>query len=241
MADIASRGDAVDDACLHGHFPIDDQAELAREVVDALPLRGGCLAPGPHRAPLCHRDLPVRHPDHDPLRRELHRHRAVGRHPRGGSRPVRERGRARSSSDAALQSRPRSACTSPRAASGRTGWAAGGPYLERLLPRLRERFPEQFDDVDAEPLYRAANKVEPSLIRIEADEVTYNLHILIRFELELEIFEGGLELADLPEAWNARIASTSGSRSPTTPTACCRTSTGPGAPSATSPPTAWAT
>jgi carboxypeptidase Taq len=46
--------------------------------------------------------------------------------------------------------------------------------------------------------------VERSLIRIEADEVTYNLHILIRFELELEIFEGGLALTDLPEAWNAR-------------------------------------
>jgi carboxypeptidase Taq len=46
--------------------------------------------------------------------------------------------------------------------------------------------------------------VERSLIRIEADEVTYNLHILIRFELELEIFEGGLDLAELPEAWNAR-------------------------------------
>ena len=53
-------------------------------------------------------------------------------------------------------------------------------------------------------LERAANRVERSLIRIEADEVTYNLHILIRFELELEIFEGGLALTDLPEAWNAR-------------------------------------
>jgi carboxypeptidase Taq len=78
------------------------------------------------------------------------------------------------------------------------------PYLDRLLPRLRERFPGSFDEVDGEQLYRGANRVERSLIRIEADEVTYNLHILIRFELELEIFEGGLELAELPEAWNAR-------------------------------------
>ena len=52
--------------------------------------------------------------------------------------------------------------------------------------------------------HAAANRVERSLIRIEADEVTYNLHILIRFELELEIFEGGLALAELPDAWNAR-------------------------------------
>ncbi|MGA8217840.1 MAG: carboxypeptidase M32 [Solirubrobacterales bacterium] len=84
-------------------------------------------------------------------------------------------------------------------------WVARSrPYLERLLPRLRERFPGSFDEVGGEELYRGANRVERSLIRIEADEVTYNLHILIRFELELEIFEGGMELTELPEAWNAR-------------------------------------
>jgi carboxypeptidase Taq len=84
-------------------------------------------------------------------------------------------------------------------------WVARSrPYLDRLLPRLRERFPGGFDEIEGEQLYRGANRVERSLIRIEADEVTYNLHILIRFELELEIFEGGLELTDLPEAWNAR-------------------------------------
>jgi carboxypeptidase Taq len=84
-------------------------------------------------------------------------------------------------------------------------WVARSlPYLERLLPRLREHFPGPFGDTDPAELERAANRVERSLIRIEADEVTYNLHILIRFELELEIFEGGLPLTDLPEAWNAR-------------------------------------
>jgi carboxypeptidase Taq len=84
-------------------------------------------------------------------------------------------------------------------------WVArSGPYLERLLPRLRERFPGPFDEVDAPELERAANRIERSLIRIEADEITYNLHILIRFELELEIFGGDLALTDLPEAWNAR-------------------------------------
>jgi carboxypeptidase Taq len=84
-------------------------------------------------------------------------------------------------------------------------WVARSrPYLERLLPRLREAFPGPFDLLDPEALERAANRVERSLIRIEADEVTYNLHILIRFELELEIFEGGLPLTELPEAWNAR-------------------------------------
>jgi carboxypeptidase Taq len=87
-------------------------------------------------------------------------------------------------------------------------WVARGrPYLERHLPDLRERFPGSFDDLDADALEQGANRIERSLIRIEADEVTYNLHILIRFELELELFEGGLALTDLPEAWNERYRS----------------------------------
>jgi carboxypeptidase Taq len=84
-------------------------------------------------------------------------------------------------------------------------WVArSGPYLTRLLPRLREYFPDAFGELSPDQLERGANLVARSLIRIEADEVTYNLHILIRFELELEIFEERLALADLPEAWNAR-------------------------------------
>jgi carboxypeptidase Taq len=84
-------------------------------------------------------------------------------------------------------------------------WVARSrPWLERQLPLLRDAFPGPFDSLDAMALELAANRIERSLIRIEADEVTYNLHILIRFELELELFEGGLELTELPEAWNAR-------------------------------------
>ena len=84
-------------------------------------------------------------------------------------------------------------------------WVARGrPYLGHLLPRLRQRFPAQLGGVQLDELERTANRVERSLIRIEADEVTYNLHILIRFELELEIFDGKLELSELPAAWNAR-------------------------------------
>ena len=102
------------------------------------------------------------------------------------------------------RSRAPSACTSRRAVSGRTGWLAGVPTSSGCCRGCGSAFPGPFDEVDAAGLERAANRVERSLIRIEADEVTYNLHILIRFELELEIFEGGLPLADLPEAWNAR-------------------------------------
>jgi len=73
------------------------------------------------------------------------------------------------------------------------------------FPRLKEFFPEQLDGVDPKAFYRAINKVEPSMIRVEADEVTYNLHIFLRFEIENDMLEGKVRLSDLPEAWNAKM------------------------------------
>ncbi len=74
-----------------------------------------------------------------------------------------------------------------------------------LFPLAQQAFPEQLGDAEAETLYRAFNKVTPSLIRVEADEVTYNLHTMLRFELENDLLEGRLAVADLPEAWNAAM------------------------------------
>jgi carboxypeptidase Taq len=79
------------------------------------------------------------------------------------------------------------------------------PFWKFFFPQLQAAFPAQFKGVDAETFYRAINKVQPSLIRVEADEATYGLHIILRFELEQEIMEGKLALKDLPEAWNARM------------------------------------
>ena len=66
-------------------------------------------------------------------------------------------------------------------------------------------FPDRLDGVDAEGIYRAVNKVRPSLIRVEADELTYDLHVLVRFELERALVSGELDPADLPDAWNQRM------------------------------------
>jgi carboxypeptidase Taq len=71
------------------------------------------------------------------------------------------------------------------------------------LPRLKEYFPAQLNGVDVDAFYRAINRVEPSPIRVEADEVTYNLHIFLRFEIESLMLEGKVRIADLPELWNA--------------------------------------
>ena len=81
------------------------------------------------------------------------------------------------------------------------------PFWRHFFPSLRSTFPEQFQGTDEESFFRAINKSHPSLIRVESDEVTYNLHILLRFELENEMLEGKLKVKDLPEAWNARFKS----------------------------------
>ena len=76
-------------------------------------------------------------------------------------------------------------------------------FWEYFYPLLQEQFPQQLGQVSLDTFYRAINKVEKSLIRTDADEVTYNLHVMLRFELELQMLEGTLAVRDLPEAWNA--------------------------------------
>jgi carboxypeptidase Taq len=80
----------------------------------------------------------------------------------------------------------------------------GRPFCGVLAPRIVELFGDSVPALDADTLYRAVNRVAPSLIRVEADEVTYGLHIIVRFELEQELVNGQLAIRDLPEAWNAR-------------------------------------
>src|ERR671918_14663 len=72
-------------------------------------------------------------------------------------------------------------------------------------PSLRETFREALGDTDLDTFYRAINEVKPSEIRVEADELTYNLHILLRFELEISLIEEDLAVAELPAAWNAKM------------------------------------
>jgi carboxypeptidase Taq len=79
------------------------------------------------------------------------------------------------------------------------------PFTRWLHGRLDELLPGGFAHVDPDGLYRAVNSVQPSLIRIEADETTYNLHIILRFELELALIEGTLSVDDLPAAWDEGV------------------------------------
>jgi carboxypeptidase Taq len=78
-------------------------------------------------------------------------------------------------------------------------------FWKAFYPKLQRRFREQLGGVDPEAFYRAINKVEPSLIRTDADEATYNLHIMLRFDLEIALMQGSLAVADLPAAWNEKV------------------------------------
>jgi len=81
----------------------------------------------------------------------------------------------------------------------------GRDFSEVLAPLIATIFGGELANLDPLTLFRAVNRIRPSLIRVEADEATYSLHIILRFELEQELIEGRLAVRDLPEAWNARI------------------------------------
>jgi carboxypeptidase Taq len=78
------------------------------------------------------------------------------------------------------------------------------PFWRFWYPKLQAKFPKQFGGVAIEDFYAAANVVKPSLIRVEADEVTYNLHPLIRFEVELKMMNGEVPMSEVPALWNEK-------------------------------------
>jgi carboxypeptidase Taq len=79
------------------------------------------------------------------------------------------------------------------------------PFWEHFYPAFKKTFPSQLEGVSLKSFYKGINKVEPSLIRVNADEATYNLHIMLRLELEIGMVEGTVAVKDLPELWNAKM------------------------------------
>jgi len=78
-------------------------------------------------------------------------------------------------------------------------------FWQLNFAEARAAFPEQLADIDVETFWRGVNRVEPGLIRVQADELTYDFHIMLRVDIEAALVDGSLKVADLPEAWNAKI------------------------------------
>jgi carboxypeptidase Taq len=85
-------------------------------------------------------------------------------------------------------------------------------FWDYVLPSLQRLFPDAMRGLDADSFYRDVNVVRPGLIRVASDEISYHLHIVLRYELEVALIAGSLGIADLPEAWNERSASLIGTR-----------------------------
>ena len=94
------------------------------------------------------------------------------------------------------------------------------PFWEFIYPLMQMEFPSQLENVSLHQAWRAVNKVAPSFIRTEADEATYNLHIMLRMELEIAMLDGKLDTRDLPEAWNERMRAYLGVVPPTDTLGC---------------------
>lgn len=94
------------------------------------------------------------------------------------------------------------------------------PFWKYFLPLLKETFPKKLEKVTLDAFYKGINKVQPTFIRVESDEVTYSLHVILRFELEKRLIEGSLRVSEIPEAWNEKMEDYLGIRPKTDSEGC---------------------
>jgi carboxypeptidase Taq len=204
IAAIAERADSVDNACLFGHFPTEQQKAFCVSLIEPFGYRADAWRLDPTVHPFASNSattdirITTRYYEHylgPALFGSMHEC-GHGLYENGVSPALERTPLCRGASLGLHESQSRM-------------WenlvGRSRPFWQHAFPKLRDAFPEQFANVDAEAFYRAINKVQPSLIRVEADEATYGLHIILRFELEQEVMNGTLALKDLPDAWNARM------------------------------------
>ena len=204
IAEIGERSEQVDDSCLHGTFPIEAQRAAALNVIERIGFdhESWRLDPTVHPFAMSAATTDIRlttRYDETDLSVSLFA-------------TIHEFGHGFYEANVAqeLERTPLAQVTSMSLHESQSRmWenlvGRSLSFWRHFFPRLQELQPE-LASYDVEQWYREVNFVQPSLIRVEADQVTYNLHIVLRFELELEIFTGELELSDLPDAWNARVA-----------------------------------
>jgi carboxypeptidase Taq len=204
IAEIEERSDRATDSSLHAEFPIEKQREFALQMVGRFGFDSESWRLDPTVHPFAMsagtKDIRIttRYDETDlsvSLFATIHEF---------------GHGFYESNVDEALERTPLASVTSMSLHESQSRmWenlvGRGLPAWQFFYPQLQETFPSQFGNVELDEYYGAINKVQPSLIRVEADEATYNLHIILRFEIEQEILSGELPLKDLPEVWNTRM------------------------------------
>jgi carboxypeptidase Taq len=216
---IDDRGTAVSDALVHQKFDIDKQKEFARAITAAIgyDYERGHLGTVVHPFAVSFSRDDARittrwYPDFlnpslfGALHESGHAMYEQGTHPDLARTPL-----ARGTSSGIHESQSR--LMENLVGRNRGFWQAHFPQLQSL-------FPEQLGSATAEDFYRAVNKAQPSFIRVEADELTYNFHIILRFELEQAMLNGDLAAKELPEAWNAKMEELLGVVPPTDSQGC---------------------
>ncbi len=205
LRDVLARG-AADDSCLHQHFPEDGQRAFGERVAGEL---GYDFQRG--RQDKTHHPFMTKFSLGDVRITTRYRPDDLSD---GLFGTIHEAGHAmyEQGIDPALEGTPLANGTSAGVHESQSRlWenvvGRGRPFWQHYYPQLQTAFPEQLSNVSLDTFYAAVNKVQPSVIRTDADQMTYDLHVMIRFDLELALLEGTLEIDDLPESWQTRYLS----------------------------------
>ena len=204
IAAIRERQDTVSDACLHGHFPTEQQKTFCWSIIEQLGARHESWRLDPTVHPFASNSAT------QDIRITTRYYEDFINPALFGSMHEFGHGLYEHQISPALERTPlcRGASLGLHESQSRMWENLVGrsrPFWQFMYPKLQAAFPEHYRGVEMETFYRAINKVQPSFIRVEADEATYSLHIILRFELEQEMLAGKIALRDLPAAWNARF------------------------------------
>jgi carboxypeptidase Taq len=203
LAELVREAPRVDSSFLHAEYPEDRQVAFYERILATLGLEEGSYRLDPTVHPFCtsfsRRDVRMTtrfESGLDGLWSTMHE--AGHGHYAHGIAPSLER--------TPLAGAPSLGLNESQSRTWENLVGRSRPFWLHWYEPLQETFPEQLGDVDLESFLAAVNRAEPGLIRVEADETTYSLHIILRFELEQQLIEGSLDPADLPDAWNAGMA-----------------------------------
>ncbi len=203
LSDLVARAPTVEASFLYGVFDPAAQRAFAERVVATLGLEEGAWRLDPTAHPFCtsfgNRDirLTTRYRDHDleSIWSTLHE----------AGHGLYAFGIADGLQRTPLAGAPSLGLNESQSRTWENLVGRSRPFWEHWYEPLQETFPTQLGDVARDTFVRAINRAEPGLIRVDADETTYSLHVVLRFELEQAILAGTIRLEELPEAWNARM------------------------------------